>query len=755
MAKQKSSERLPIKVVLATDDDYPELEKPNGGSFDKFPTPDDFREDLLGGIAQVTRYFSSAFRKWPDVPAIAKVTLRSDAIAKTYRPTPIFNQETCPIVGESRLGELYISVTPHRLERLSIRVKEKTQEAERYLSTVTDIAPFRKVDAITHQGQASTYDLAEAGEPLRLRLFNHGSAAANSEVLRAAKTLCNKVEIESASEAPYGRSLTILRLAGVSRRAARTIAGFPGTQSLTGFPTYRAARTTSVALKALPIDTILPPEPNREYPTVLLIDSGTDRRNVQLQKWVSKRWDFVKRPRQDNDHGSFVAGLLCQAKRLNGDDPAFPSCASKIIDVVAIDETERITEFLLVTVIFGALKKFPDARIVNLSLSIENEVCEDDKFSSLAVALDGFSRQFGVRFAVPTGNYDDISCTWPRQVEIGSADRVLSPADAILGVSTGSIAHLENHKTTVRIGEPSPFTRGGPGPAYVPSPLLVHNGGNMDENGEYFRTGVVSIDGKGNLAEDAGVSFSNPLIATLYANLQHELSNATDNAFCISKGFLVHSAILEQLPIGDRFDYCGFGRPGDLDDMISCEQSAATVVFQARLAGDKKRFSKPKFPMPQCLVADGSLNCEILMTLVYEPPLDASFGCAYCRINVDAALGTVRGGKFQTEVDPIPKRRTAGYEQDLIKEGFKWSPVKAYYRRCTKLDPSLQWEFRAEVSKRANHGSPIDQDVCVLITIRDPLGQANVYDEMVRSMNQVGWSPQDIRLRSRSRGRFR
>lgn len=746
MATQQPRRRLPVKVVLATKDDYPSREK-SGGGWEPFRrVTRAFRSDLLGNIQDVSNYFAPAFRRWPEVPGIAKVQLRNDALAKTYRPTSIFDESTCPIVGGSRFGELYVSVTPARLQALGRRIgTDSTDAIKRQLSVLSTIAPFTTDDALFGSS-------VKKGEPLRLRLFQHHALATDDRIHTIAKELCTRGKIE-AIDAPYGQSMRVLRLDGVKKRTAEDLAAFPGTQSLSVFPKYRAARTTSIKLKVLPNDAIAAPDPNREYPVVLLVDSGTDPRNQQLQKWVVGRWDAVKRPKQDNDHGSFVAGLLCQSRRLNDDEPAFPSCGAKIIDVVAIDETEVISEIELVTILYAALKKYPQARIVNLSLSIDGGVCEDDEFSSLAVALDGFSRQFGVRFAVPTGNYEQISCTWPRQREIGSDDRVLSPADHILGIPSGSIAHRDSHKTTVRAGDPSPFTRGGPGPAYVPAPLLVHNGGNMDENGDYFRTGIISVDGSGNLAEDAGVSFSNPLIASLYANVEHQLSDDSSDAFCLAKCFLIHSAILEQLPVDERFNYCGFGRPPDFEKIVSCEQSAVTVVFQAKLEDGKRRFSKHNFPMPSCLIVDGKLDCEILMTTVYEPPLDASFGGEYCRVNVDAALGTIRKGDFQTEVEPVPRRRTEGYESQLIKEGFKWSPVKAYYRRLTRMEAGLPWELRVDVKKRANHTIPISQDVCVLLTIRDPAGKANVYDEMVRSMNRLAWSPQDLRVRSRQRGR--
>lgn len=324
---------------------------------------------------------------------------------------------------------------------------------------------------------------------------------------------------------------------------------------------------------------------------------------------------------------------------------------------------------------------------------------------------------------------------------------------------TGSIAHLDSHTTSVKRGEPSPFTRCGPSAGFLASPQIVHFGGNTDVQGEFTQTGILSTDGFGNLAEDVGVSFANPSNAALLATAEKELRvNEDSNALLMSRAFIYHSAFLSRIPTQSDFKYYGFGKPADIDEILHCEQSSATIVMDVSVSNGK-RFSKREFPIPQCLVVDGKLKCEILMTLLYEPPTDHRFGLEYCRLNVDASLGTIRiddNGKegFKREVNPIPKWRTEGYEKQLIEEGFKWSPLKAYYRKLSRFDPGIEWEFRLDISRRDGFVFEQEQKICTLITFRDPNGIANVYDEMVQEMNNRAWNAQDLKIQSEQRIRI-
>ncbi len=270
---------------------------------------------------------------------------------------------------------------------------------------------------------------------------------------------------------------------------------------------------------------------------------------------------------------------------------------------------------------------------------------------SWALPLDFLSEQHRVLFVVAAGNYPRMR-SWPPSSGINGADRIGSPADSLFSITVGSIAHRDTESTCVKAGEPSPFSRRGPGPAYALKPELRHIGGNCDIDGNCHQSGVISTDGDGGLSEDIGTSFPVGPIASLAANIFRELDvSDTKTDPELVKALLVHSAFVRSAPIqSDRFNYCGVGMPEDIDSILNCLQSSATIIMQPSLFR-REYFEKRHFPMPLCLNVRrrrggrSFLRAEAFMTLLYRPPVEWHCGPEYCRTNIDASLGVVRRNK--------------------------------------------------------------------------------------------------------------
>jgi serine protease AprX len=429
------------------------------------------------------------------------------------------------------------------------------------------------------------------------------------------------------------------------------------------------------------------------------------------------------------------------------------------VDVVAFDKEGEVSEDELLVAIDSGLERFPEVKVWNLSLG-SSDPCGDDSFSEFGTALDERAERRGVLFVIAAGNYSRAPFrTWPPQDGIGEADRICPPADSMRGLTVGSVAHLETASTCVRLGDPSPFSRRGPGPAYVMKPELAFYGGNYDPRGQYVQAGVVSIDGHGHRAENIGTSFANPLASTLAANVEAELRTPSmPRPRPLVKALMVHGAFLRNSPLDvPRFNYTGLGCPPDIAQIINCRQSAATVIFQVPVRA-KPDFGKRPFPLPPCLFEPGvGLQCEIFMTLMYEPPLDRNFGVEYCRLNVNATLGTVDidrkigKEKYNREVGPVPKDLSDGYEEELIKHGYKWSPLKLYHRKFSRGPQGKYWRLTLDVLHRSDFESDDEQEVVLIVTIRGRRANMPVYDELVREMDRLGWGAQDLQVRSRLR----
>jgi serine protease AprX len=200
--------------------------------------------------------------------------------------------------------------------------------------------------------------------------------------------------------------------------------------------------------------------------------------------------------------------------------------------------------------------------------------------------------------------------------------------------------------------------------------------------------------------------------------------------------------------------YQGFAMPPDLDTILGRDPRQCTLIFELEIH-PTVAYEKARFPMPQCLYLNDSTVCaNILMTLVHEPDLDASFGSEYRRSNIDVSLGTYDPGKDgkrhqKKQVPEDPKLTGSAYEQDLVEHGFKWSPVKVYRSEMVRGVRGKTWRLDLCVHHRANHISSESERAVLVITISDPKKNAAVYNELVVQMNKLGWSASDLQLRPR------
>jgi len=747
---------LPIKVVLRSDGDD-QSKPPSPREYKPFvDVTDELRDRLVDEVSRVRTVFAPSFRRFPGVPAVAKVALREEALAKSHRPTSLFKRDTCPVIGSDHLGTLRVSVTPSGLDSLSRAIRTGTNdESLAHISAIGSIQPWTVEDTV-RLGEDEDPDT-----PVRCELFFRPEAEANGAVREAFAAMLEELELDTPEAIRYTPRTQVFRFESLGLAEAMRLGNYVGIQSIEPFAEYRVVRTAARVIDSMSPDTLPPPETDKLTGLVGIIDTGTDPNNAQLQAWVEDRLNMVDPSEQDNTHGSFVAALIAHGRSLNGGRTGFPDVSSRIVDVVAFDRSGRVSEDELLLTIDEALQRFPQVKVWNLSLNREGECCSDNCFSSFAAALDHRAQQHGVLFVVAAGNYTKTFRPWPPAPKLDD-DRISPPGDAAHALTVGSVAHLATETSVVRAGEPSPFSRRGPGAAYLLKPELSQPGGNCEADGRYVQTGVVSIDDSGNIAEDIGVSYATPLVSTLAGYTFEELAaDPGGTPPHLVKALLMHSAFMRSHPlVRPLVDYAGCGSPGTADEVLRCRQSSATMVFQISLRS--RVFLRHPFPMPACLLTkSGKLSAEVFMTLVHNTPIDENFGPEYCRSHVTAALGIAtpstsknRPGAWNVErqVHPILGGLDEGYEKDLVEHGYKWSPIKLYYRKFSRGPGNARWGLRLQRFDRQEYGNPQrEQHVAVVISVRDPKGVAPVYNEIVTSMNALGWSTHDLRLQSRPR----
>lgn len=743
----------PIKVVAVTQHDFFKPD-PGGAPRKRFGEVDDvLRRTWKEKLTSVEEYFEPAFADH-NIPAVAKVTLKPKAIAKSHRPKELFNENTCPIIGVRGFGELLVSVSRSGLSSLREKIElDSTKAGTASITTIQKIEPYTGQDALGSQeaGEA-TVEAAKRKKSLKVRLFQHHDPAENAQIVSSFERLCSQVGVTPDRADAYPSGMAVYRISGLAAGKVKDIAGFAGVQSLSAMPEYELVRASTTTLHAVEKDSFPSPQPAKDYPLVGIVDTGIATNDPVLGPWVQHRETFIADHEIDSKHGSFVAGLAVHGRLLNNDD-RFPGNPVRLVDVVAIPNTGLISEDLLLQILRETLPKYPQVRYWNLSLNTSIP-CSDHGFSDLAVALDELQDAHGVTFIVPVGNpssADKWYRKWPPPNGWGDRDRICPPADSVRAVSVASIAHMDRPGWLVKRDEPSPFSRKGPGPVYLPKPELSHYGGNCNDKGHCTQTGVRSLDGLGYVAEDIGTSYAAPLITNILANVQSKIQgNPSRN---LVRALTVHSAAMRSQSIdASTLQYSGFGIPKDIEEILSCSPSSITMIFEDKINHGVK-LEKSQFPIPPCLrTADGRVHGGFLMTLVYEPPLDTSYGAEYCRSNVSVSLGTYDEKGHHKQVPEEPKyKNKKQYEADQIKNGFKWSPVKVYRRVIPRGIKGDDWRLEISLIHRSDFTPLKAQDFVLIVTMFDPTFVAPVYDQTVRLMEQIGWAVQDLRVEEQVR----
>ena len=108
-----SEKNLPIKLVLQRTSD---TQKNQGGGGIKFfcEVTKELQDVMTEKFEGVLSYYESVFQESELIPAVGKITVRPEAIAKSHKPNDFCRN--CPIIGSEDLGEIYIKVSKKGIE---------------------------------------------------------------------------------------------------------------------------------------------------------------------------------------------------------------------------------------------------------------------------------------------------------------------------------------------------------------------------------------------------------------------------------------------------------------------------------------------------------------------------------------------------------------------------------------------------------------------------------------------------------------
>lgn len=715
----------------------------------------------------------------------ARVKMRSDAIAKSHRPTKsIFtHNKRSFVVGGAGIGELLIEMHPGSIEMTTRAINRaenvsgaKPSRARSEVGGIQSIqlyssedrVPFSlaEVTAWKEQGLVSNGYYVDVFHPLYL-LFEPLQISEDFRNL----LLSFKNKLESLPYISY-KELSTVGLGGQlfihiesdsdddyevkNGELLSFLAAHPLVRKVTAAPSLSSIS----AAEGVGIDVdVTAPDDVSSHPIVGVIDNGI---SDVFDGWKVYTWSELLDRFRLEDHGSKVAGLLVKGRELNGASLIPESDGCRLADLFMFPSdknwdsaypqgVENFFESLKNAI--ESAKEESGARVFNISVNQKKRDMSEGWYGLVAKKLDAISDELGVQFIISAGNLplERMRDEWipadpEHNIDSFRPDHIaLPPAESLRGVSVIALNPTDL----------TPAVYSYIGPAYLAGvkPDLAYVGGSAERD-----SGLSSISLTGQKVLVRGTSMSAPLVAKIMAAVDNKLGDNTPLE--LLKALMIHHAkypdVIEDKVYDEvRKNLYGFGVPASSDTILTEDAHSFTFVVADRIPSDKKL--SLSFPWPNCLKKpDGSCRGEAKLTLVSRPLLDDSFGDELVRENITAYLraGTLDGkkkGLMKFVFSDVDEDEPAD-EENLIKDAFKWNPVKVSHAKLLHRkivgDVFLEIEYLSREGMIPNYdGVPF----AAILTITDPKGEAPVNTEMKATLQALGVQLSDIQVAAQVR----
>jgi hypothetical protein len=386
-----------------------------------------------------------------------------------------------------------------------------------------------------------------------------------------------------------------------------------------------------------------------------VIDSGVTSAHPMLKPVVVEAFGEPEGlgDTDEKGHGTPVAGIASYGdirEQLNAGtlNPKFYIASARVVNHAGTFDDRR----LVPEQFESAIRRLHEigCTVINISLGDMSRPA-GNKAGPWAAILDDLARELDLVIVVSAGNADrtkllkqygdGIAGAYPNFLKHRS-NRVLEPATGINVLSVGSLAHsngLEEGdgefvgiQPITREGQPSPFTRVGPGINGMIKPDLVDFGGtalfdgtiqNLVDGRNRSAAGVISLHNlylQRLLTSVSGTSFSAPLVAFKAAMIRSSFPNMSAN---FTRALLALSAEYPEAAVNllqsraDIVTVLGYGQP-HVDSALFSDDNRVILFREDELPIDK--FAIYEIPIPKAFQTEKGRR-QIRVCLAYDPPV--------------------------------------------------------------------------------------------------------------------------------------
>lgn len=816
----------PVQVILNADGyrKKREVSRPVGNGTDFFKGASgafaDHKEKLLNQIELIEDEIdNNSWRKAYGEITFIKVKMRNDALAKSHRPIKaVFREDKAPEVGADGLGEMICALDTEAFHWVSSAIGQAEIDVRKKINSKTGMeedAPSRyrcEVGAIEkieiwNASDRRNFEIPFAvdwlsdprsGHVYYIELFESVSYKEKTHankilagLLTAQEELPNGTIVIVPKNREIQNNILEIKLTTLKKKAQINFRKQISEDDLSAkynsdieahkklikvFETHplvkrihlpnHLEKSPSASTHTSRIYSPPAPAAGITYPKLGVIDGGISK---LFDPWILSRTGTIHHTHKQEDHGTFISGLVINGKHLNPKLDVDPD-GCLLVDIDIFPSTNftdyypsGMSDFFdeIEEAVRSAVEDH-GIRIFNLSLNAVSPALLQS-YSLEAQRLDQISDTYDVIFVISAGNTGlaNMRPEWPKNHTLAAAilashrdDQLFVPAESIRNISVAALN--PSHHSACISEMPARYSRRGPGLRTGVKPDISHIGGS----GTICPTaghGLNSILPTGQVITGCGTSYAAPLaakmIASLDANIDGDVTRETLTALSIHNS-TIDSTLKRKEFNGVAQQLVGFGKPSTALNAINHGDHEITMLFSSRMTSGKAL--EFKFSWPTSLVTpDGKCQGDVKLTLVSSPPLDHAYGAEFVRVNIEAALQQEQeDGKFKSGLEPTyvfftKDERTT--EADLIEHKFKWSPIKAYRTSMPKgRGKTSNWRLMVNYLTRAGENLP-DEGVpfTILITISDPTQTKPIFQEMRSSLQTAGAKLADIQTATR------
>lgn len=458
-------------------------------------------------------------------------------------------------------------------------------------------------------------------------------------------------------------------------------------------------------------------------PVVAVLDSGVyfpdDYRDLIPVHWKAKDVSGHGGP-----HGTEVASKIIFSHIGLQLTDAYLKPRAKVIDCDIYGKQSEVSQEDMSQRIEEAVAEFYSVvKIFNLSSNVSKSI-EGDELSILGYQLDSLMKKYKVKFIISAGNHElsEIYTTLEDILDDTDA-RIAEPADSMLGITVGAIAGTDGKDVFSKAGEPTAYTRVGPGFAGFYKPDLVSYGANLKLDNSIHRDpfAFVLLPG-GKIGLDAGTSFTAPVVAGDLAEVHANLPGTSVN---LAQALLYNGAekIWDTKRITkDEAKYMGNQYGRGLSSPENCIYSTPYKVTFLR-EGSLKKSTKEhvKFLMSQIQAATkGNNTTKVTITCITDAPIDKTKGAQYLGACITASLHKLNKSGQLADGNP--------HNSDN-KE--KWDTCNHFSKIFSGFSSGM-WEVWLDLFTKWDVDENIEIPYYLVITVEDLTQTNNIYEAIIQ-----------------------